>query len=164
MDQTQAREQIFAAVKAKFGFVPNVIRELSVSPAAARAYLAGQEALAAGGLTPAEQQLVQYVASKAHGCGYCSTAHGGLLRRLGGDPKLVDPGDALSPRDRAIVQATRLIVDSRGQVDSAAQARFAAEGLDRSILLEIVALVAMKVITNYTNHIAHTKIDDELMR
>ncbi|MEX2206442.1 MAG: carboxymuconolactone decarboxylase family protein [Myxococcota bacterium] len=164
MDASLAEGQIFDAVKAKFGFVPNVIRELAASPAAVRAYLAGQEALESGRLSPAERQLVQYVASKSHGCGYCSTAHGGLLRRLGGDPKLVDSDGPMSARDRAIVHATRLIVDSRGQVDSAEQGRLAAAGVDRSELLEIVALVAMKVITNYTNHIAQTKIDPELLK
>ncbi len=162
MDQSSERSQIFDAVKAKFGFVPNVIRELAASPAAARAYLAGQEALAAGGLSPAEQQLVQYVASREHGCEYCSAAHGGLLRRLGGNPKLVDAHGPLAPRDRAIADATRLIVEMRGRVDAAAQRRFAEAGIDRAALLEIVALVAMKVITNYTNHIASTEIDPEL--
>jgi hypothetical protein len=38
--------------------------------------------------------------------------------------------------------------------------RLAAEGIGLPQLYEIVALVGLKTISNYVNHIAHTEIDE----
>ena len=35
-----------------------------------------------------------------------------------------------------------------------------AEGVDRSQLYEVVALIALKTLSNYVNHIAHTPVDE----
>ncbi len=54
MDESKS-QAILNDVKQTFGFVPNVLQELSVSPSALQVYLKGQEILAEGALTALEQ-------------------------------------------------------------------------------------------------------------
>ena len=49
-EESATAHQILEQVKRKFGFVPNVLREMSASPAALQVYLGGQESLAQGSL------------------------------------------------------------------------------------------------------------------
>lgn len=58
---THTADEILTQVKKKLGFVPNLFREMSISPVALVVYLDGQEALAAGMLSPREQQAVQLI-------------------------------------------------------------------------------------------------------
>ena len=168
MSAVEVRDEVFAAVEAKFGFVPNVIREMGKSPAVARVYVEGQEAMADASLTALEQLAVQLAVSVHNACGYCQAAH-----RLGGrmagipdeDLEAIEKG--LLPRDprlKPLVHATRLLLQRRGFLGKADLAIIEAAGVDRPQLYEIIALIGLKTISNYVNHIAHTEIDKAFRR
>lgn len=159
------REQIFEGVRRKFGFVPNLVRELGRSPAVARVYLGGQEAMAGASLRPREQQAVQLAIAVYNECGYCRAAHG-----LGAEGAGIAPADVEAiaqgrppenPRIRSLVLTTWQLLDARGWLADADLAAIEAQGIDRVQLYEIVALVGLKTISNYINHVAHTEIDAE---
>jgi hypothetical protein len=61
------REQVFEAVRRQYGFVPNVIREIAVSPAAARVYVEGQRIMGGAALSAREQQAVSLAVSRHNG-------------------------------------------------------------------------------------------------
>jgi uncharacterized peroxidase-related enzyme len=162
---TTVVDEVFDAVRSKYGFVPNLIREMSKSPAAARVYLGGQQALAEGRLSARDREAVQLAVSVYNECAYCRAAH-----RMGAssagiaamDVAAIERGDhAEDPRVGALVAATWEILDLRGWLKAADLARLEAQGIDRGQLYEIVALVGLKTISNYVNHIAHTEIDRE---
>lgn len=162
----EATREMLAAVEARFGFVPNLIRELGQSPAALRAYLAGQEAMAGASLSKAEQQVVQLAVSVYNECPYCRAVHRTGARMAGvavADIEAIEKGDrAEEPRARALASAAWHILDSRGWLTPADLSSLKGQGLDRGELYEIVALIGLKTISNYVNHIAHTPIDDAL--
>ncbi|MEE9258335.1 MAG: carboxymuconolactone decarboxylase family protein [Nitrospinaceae bacterium] len=161
-----ANEEIFEDCKTKFGFVPNVIREMAKSRVPARLYLKAQEYLAEGVLTPQEQQAVQLAVSVENECHYCQAAHtaGGKMTgcelsdlesvKQGGLPG--DPGMA------NVTHAARLVVRKKGWLGEDELKELEQKGIDRARLYEIITLIGLKTITNYINHIAHTPIDDEL--
>jgi alkylhydroperoxidase family enzyme len=62
-------------------------------------------------------------------------------------------------RARAIVEATRLVLDRRGWLDASDLQSLEAKGISRAQLYEIIAYVGAKTITNYVNHIARTEVD-----
>ncbi len=64
-------------------------------------------------------------------------------------------------RLRSLVSATWQVLDTRGWLEVSDLANLEAEGVDRSQLYEVVALVGLKTISNYINHIAHTAVDRE---
>ena len=165
MTVKDAAADVFEAVTAKFGFVPNLIREMARSPAVARVYLGGQEAMASASLSAPERQIVQLAVAVYNECPYCSAAHRGGCRKAGvdeADVELVEKGSLPEDRRlRSVVSATWQVLDTRGWLGPSDLSSLEAEGIDRAQLYEVVALVGLKTISNYVNHIAHTPIDSQ---
>lgn len=159
----QAAETL-AQVERAYGFVPNVLRELSTSPAALQVYVAGQHALAQGTLSPGEQQAVQIAVAVFNQCPYCQTAHSWVGKKAGlsaEDIEAIKTGK--TPQDTAIatiVEATRTILDRRGWLGMEDLRRLEQQGVSRAKLYEVIAFIGLKTISNYVNHIAHTPLDE----
>ena len=156
--------EILAQVERAYGFVPNVLRELSTSPAALQVYVAGQNALAQGTLSPAEQQAVQIAVAAFNECQYCQTAHSWVGKKAGLSPEDIEAIKAGGrPTDQAVaavVAATRAVLDRRGWLDPEALSRLEQEGASRAKLYEVIAFIGLKTISNYVNHMAHTPLDE----
>ncbi len=161
-----ATNDIFQDAQKKFGFVPNVIKEMSKNPAVAGLYLKAQEYLAEGVLSSQEQQAVQLAVSAKNDCHYCSAAHtaGGSMMGLEAcDLKAV--GEGLTPANKDVqpaVEAARIVFDKQGWLSEDDLKTFESQGIDRARLYEIITLIGLKTITNYINHVAQTPVDDEL--
>lgn len=171
--QTQTRtttedaraEEILSDVEEAYGFRPNLIREMVTSPAAARVYLSGQEAMQEASLSNAEQNAVMLAVSTRNECHYCTAAHSTIGRQAGltgeqveailAEEKLEDE------RLSALVEATKRVLDQRGWLEEDDLAELERRGVDRAQLFEIVALVGLKTISNYVNHIAGTEVDPQ---
>ena len=155
--------EILAAVKRKFGFIPNLVKEMVASPAVAQVYLNGQEVMAEASLTNKEQQAVELAVATYNECTYCTAAHGTLGKLAGISPE--DLGAIKSgnlPQDerlRALVSATHLLLEKRGWLHTDQLQSLAAVGIDRAQVYEIIALIGLKTISNYINHVAHTEVD-----
>jgi alkylhydroperoxidase family enzyme len=68
---------------------------------------------------------------------------------------------ATAPKTRGqAVAATWEILDVRGWLKAPDVERLRSEGIDRAQVYEIVALIGLKTISNWVNHIAHTEIDE----
>ena len=68
-------------------------------------------------------------------------------------------GKADNALDDAVARFARRVVDVRGQVSDADLAAARSAGLSDAHIIEIIANVAMNVLTNYTNNVALTDID-----
>ena len=166
MSNEKKREEIFAKVKEKFGFVPNIIKEMAVSPIVAEAYMKGVEALNEGSFTPQEVQVINLAAATAEDCKYCKTGHTAMGKMAGveaSELELIRDGkDPVSDRYKALACATRVIHDKRGKLSADDLKCAESKGLTRAELYEIVAISATKVITTYIKHISGIEIDKEL--
>lgn len=156
-------EEILEDVKKRTGFVPNVLTEMSVSPALLSAYIGGQTAMGKATLSAEEQQAVEIAVSQVSHCDYCATAHGAIGMSAGIDPADVEAikGGGL-PGDEGLanlVSATRMVYEKKGYLDSADISTLEVQGIDRERLFEIIALIALKTMTNYVNHISKTELD-----
>lgn len=157
-------QEVLDKAKNALGFVPNLIREFAAhSPAVAEVYLNANAAIADASLTAQEQQAVILAVSSYNDCHYCTAVHTAIGKMVGlpkDEIEAIKAGDL--PQDdrlRTLVTATRRILDKRGWLDDADLAESEALGIDRGQLYEIVALIGIKTISNYVNHIAHTEID-----
>jgi len=165
LDPTQASPEvapILQAVKAKLGRVPNLFLTLAQSPAALRTYLAASEAAATGRLDARQREMIALAVAEANACDYCLSAHSAIGKMVGLDEDAILQARAGVPSDRfqaGLVAFSRALVRERGQV-SALDLQAAREaGLEDSDLLEVVAQVAVNILTNYTNHVADTVVD-----
>ena len=145
-------------VARRYGFVPNVYRALALSPATVKGFLALHEALDQSGFSHPEQQLLFLTISRENGCEYCVAAHSWGGEKVGLDAAAIDAlrdGRAPDePRLAALHGVAVTMVKEWGWVD-----RFLAAGFSRAQLLEVVLAVALKVISNYANHLDEPGLD-----
>src|SRR5215467_7200809 len=84
--------ELWAKPLEKLGFVPNVLRAYSVRPRHLLLWNALYDELMRGesGLTKAQREMIAVVVSTTNRCHYCIVSHSAALRKLTGDPKLVE--------------------------------------------------------------------------
>ena len=144
---TGSRDRL-AAVKTAWGFVPKLQGTLAESPLALEAYDTLFNLVAARStLSAVEQQVVFQAINVFHGCEYCTAGHTYLSRQAG------VPEDAT----QALRNGTP-IADARLEALRTFATRLAA-GFTRGQVLDVVAIIATKVISNYTNHLTHTPLE-----
>ncbi|RMG40347.1 MAG: carboxymuconolactone decarboxylase family protein [Candidatus Dadabacteria bacterium] len=158
----ERKEKILNDVKDRFGFIPNVINKLALNPAVAEFYLRGAEILASGHLSQPEQQLVCLAVSAANGCEYCMAAHAMTCKGAGiPSEDIAAIREGREPRDARyakLSKTVRLLIEKRGWLTEDDILNL---NISREELYEIIALLALKTVTNYVNHIEHTEIDPQ---
>lgn len=151
-----------AAVKAKLGVVPNLFRTFARAPAALKGYLAFSDALSGGRLDAGRREIVALAVGQANSCAYCLAAHSLIGKGAGlseADIRAARAGASADAADAALAVFARQLTERRGVVDDAELAAFKRAGFDDGHVLEVVALVALNTLTNYTNHVAGTIVD-----
>lgn len=162
----EASRTAMAAVARKFGFLPNLVREMAEAPATLKGYLALGDLLEQTSLSRVEQQLVLASVSFANTCEYCVAAHSAGLRQAGLPQREIDAvreGRSLvDPKLEALRAFTIELVGTRGRPDADALRGFRDAGYGSRQVLEVILAVGMKTISNYVNHLANTPLDPEL--
>lgn len=162
-----ASSEILGAIKGKIGMVPNIYAAMAHSPAALGAKLAFDEAFSKSELSPAVKEQLALAIAGANNCDYCASAHTAIGKGAGlSEDEITNniAGNASDPRVQAILNLAKSIVNNRGNIsdDELSDARNA--GVTEGELVEIVAVVAINIYTNYFNHIAATSIDFPVVR
>lgn len=158
----EAVAQLFSAIRAKMGGVPNIMSTMAQSPAALDAYLGLSAALGNGRFSAGQRELIALATAGENSCDYCASAHTALGKMAGldqADMRQVVAGGELAGSNGAIVTMVRAIVSRRGVISDAEIEAFYAEGFDAGHLVELIAATTMNIFTNYFNHIAGTEID-----
>lgn len=147
-----------------YGFFPKLHQILAEAPVSYAAYLDTFALFAASSLTPLEQQVVMMTANVENRCHYCTAGHS-LLMRLSKMPEdviaaLRDGQPLADDRLQALhVFATRLL-ETRGHVGDDALQAFLDAGFTRKQALEVLTGLATKLLSNFTNALAHTDLDE----
>lgn len=164
-DAPDASRDVLNSLEGEMGSLPNLYRVLAHSPSALRAYAAMNKLLKDSGLTDEEQQIVLLTASRENRCEYCMAAHSTGARVAGLDEDALESlreGQHIRNDDRleALRQFTQRMVAKRGRLEDEDIDVFLAAGFDEGNVLDVMLGVAMKTLSNYTNHIAHTPLDE----
>lgn len=161
-DAPAAAQPLLAAVEKQLGVVPNLFRLVATSPAALEGYL-GLNAALGRTLDVKTRERIAITVAQANGCDYCLSAHSYLGLNLAkiDDAEITlnragHSGDAKA--DAAIIFA-RQVLAARGKVSDADIAAVRLAGFSEAQVIEIVASVALNVLTNYINNVAETDID-----
>lgn len=152
-------KELWAAPLEKLGFVPNVQRIFALRPGHLLRWWSHYDELMRGesGLTKAQREMIAVVVSAANRCHYCVVSHSAALRKLTGDPALVDTlatshkYAALEPKERAMLDyAVKLTEESHRCTEADVEALRAAGWSDEEIF-DIAQVAAM---FNFTNRLA----------
>lgn len=158
---------LLKAVQNTLGTVPNLFGTLAHSPAALQAYLQQSQALSAGSLSAQLREQIALATAGENGCDYCASAHAMLGKRAGLNRDEVGVnlrGEATDARVRTALAFARAIIERRGHVDDAHLQAMRDAGYSDAEVVEIVAVVAMNIFTNYFNHVARTVVDFPLVK
>lgn len=151
-------------VREKFGFAPNLTRVLAEAPATLEAYLTLGGLVERTSLSAHEQEVVILSTSFENGCEYCMAAHTAVagMKKLPSEvvAALRSGTELPDARLNALSQFTREVVRERGRVSPDGIRAFLSAGFERRHVLEVLVAVTMKTLSNYTNHLAETPLDE----
>lgn len=157
-------KDVLETVNKAYGFVPNLLGTMAEAPALAEAYLAVGKLFGKTSFSETERQVISLSVSRTNGCEYCVSAHSAIAKKGNVDEAVID-----AVRDDESLDDTKLdalrrfattVVEKRGWLDDGDIATFLEAGYDRQHVFEVILGVAMKTMSNYTNHIAETPLDD----
>lgn len=155
--------EILEKVQGKYGFVPNLIGNMAHAPATAKAYLALGDLVGETSFDATEQQVILLAVSRYNECEYCVGAHSALsaMQKVPADvvESIRDDKPIADEKLEALREFTTTVVEHRGRLSVEDTGNFLAAGYGKAQILEVVLGVAMKTISNYTNHIAKTELD-----
>ncbi|NLH82879.1 MAG: carboxymuconolactone decarboxylase family protein [Phyllobacteriaceae bacterium] len=159
----ESRAEIEKSIAA-FGFFPNLHRILAEAPATYEAYNTTYRLFrTATTLSPLEQQVVMMTANYENRCHYCTAGHSLLMtleKAPAADVTALREGTPLDdPRLEALRVFTRRLLETRGHVGDEALAAFLAAGYTQRQALEVLTGLAAKLLSNFTNALAHTELD-----
>jgi uncharacterized peroxidase-related enzyme len=161
---TGATAEVYAEVRKATGGLPNTYAAIGAhGPAALKAMLQAEAALASGGLPKQDLETIKLLVSEVSGCDYCVAAHSMLGKKAGlkqealwqlraGQPT----GD--SKRD-ALARFVRALVQTRGTIAEAEFNAIKAAGYTDAQLVDISLAIALITFTNTFNRINDTSLD-----
>ncbi len=157
--------ELLERAKKQLGMIPNLYAAMANAPEALDTYLYGYERFRKeSGFTPAEQEVVFLTISYENGCDYCMAAHSTIADTRSGVPRAVTEAiragtEIGDPRLRALSEFTRAMLNERGRPDQEDVHFFLQAGFTEKQILDVVLAIAVKTISNYTNHIFETPVD-----
>jgi len=165
-DEAPEAKPYFEGAEQKLGFVPNLFKVMASSPPLLEAYNTLNGLLEKTDLDPDQVQMVLLAVSVENGCDYCVSAHTAIGKQAGlDDAALAAVRDGRPVNDEKLEAIRTLATDiirERGWIDEERIEAFLAAGFERRHVLDILVGVGMKTLSNYTNHLAETPLDEPL--
>jgi len=150
---------LFEKANEKLGFLPNVLRVYALRPRHLELWNTFYDELMRGesGLTREQREMIAVVVSTVNRCHYCMVSHSAFLRKLTGDPLLVEQLRTnhayadIESRERAMLDfAVKLTERSSACTEEDVQALRGAGWSDEDVM-DIAEVAAM---FNFTNRLA----------
>jgi len=160
-----AQKEVLAQALKAAGFLPNMYTNMVNAPAVLSTYLHGYGLFRSeSGLKPAEQEVVFLAVSQANGCTYCTAAHSMIADKKSGVPAdVLKAIRAVQPipdaRLAALYALTAEMVKTQGRPSPATVQSFLDAGFQEKDMLYIVLAIAVKTLSNYSNHAFATPVD-----
>ena len=161
--------ELLLQVSGSIGLIPNIDAVMANCPALLDAYLYADEQFRYNsGLSEKQQEIVYLTVSVVNECHYCVPAHkyfGRILGKLNQDQinAICSNQPLQDSKLQALVDLTREVVQERGWVSDDKAKAFLKAGFNESQLLSIILAVGIKTLSNYTNHLAQTPVDDTFL-
>ena len=156
-------KEALAHAQETFGFIPNLEGILAEAPALLKGSMTLWDLFETTSFTPIERQVIYLTANYENSCSYCMAAHSGLAKMTGMSEKNIEAlrnGTPMpEPKLQALRHFTQQMVKARGWVEDSEIEAFMAAGYSKQQVLEVILGLAIKVMHNYTNHIAKTPLD-----
>ncbi|MFA5159204.1 MAG: carboxymuconolactone decarboxylase family protein [Candidatus Omnitrophota bacterium] len=155
-------QELLAAIKAKLGRVPNILRTMAHSSVALQVYGGFSGAFADARLPLKVREQIALAVGEDNQCHYCVAAHSTIGKLSGLTPEEIEAGrraKSPDPKTDAILRFAKRLSANRGNITDPELEKVRKAGCSDEEILEIVAAVLFNLFTNYINHVADTAID-----
>ncbi|HTU27487.1 MAG TPA: peroxidase-related enzyme [Pirellulales bacterium] len=154
--------QIFVGLEKALGMVPNSFKAMANSPAVLQGYVGFSSAMNSAKLSPAIREEIALLVAEQNRCDYCLSAHSALSKLAGLNQNQIDAArnaESDDPRARAALAFAKAVLSTAGGVTDADVEAVRRAGFSDAELAEIVAAVAINVLTNLFNRTFQVDID-----
>jgi len=156
-------KELLVVAKKQVGFVPNLHGVMAEAPGLLNGYRALNDYFLKSSLNKEEKTVVWQAINVEHNCHYCVPAHTAIAKGMKVDDAITDAlrneTPLADPKLEALRTFTLTVVRNRGAVGDSDVQTFLDAGFTQRHILEVILGVAMKTMSNYTNHLADTPID-----
>ena len=158
-----AAKPFLEGAKRAYGFEPNLLGTMAEAPALLEGYMTLSGIFDKSDLSATERQIILMTNNRLNGCVYCMAAHTTISQMQNVAAEVIDAlrtnTPIADPKLEALRIFTAIINESRGWPTDGQVSKFIAAGYTRQNVLEVVLGTSLKVMSNYTNHIAQTEVD-----
>ena len=156
-----ANQVLFDNLKKGLGMVPNLYATLAYSDHALGTYLALQNAKSS--LSGIEREVINLVVSQVNNCRYCLAAHSVIGKMQGfSDAQIIEIRRGSASFDGkldALARFVKSVTLNRGKPDAATLDRFFGVGYTQGQLVDTLAVIGDKIVTNYLHAVTQVPLD-----
>lgn len=158
-------EKILDNTKKALGFAPNMYKTMAGNTSLLDSYTYAYDSFRKySGFTSVEQEVVFLSVSYVNNCTYCMAAHSFVGDQMTNVPNEVTDairaGVTISDKKlNALSTLTKIMVNTRGLPSEDDLAAFFSAGYSETHVLGIITGIAVKTMSNYSNHNTHPELD-----
>lgn len=160
----EASKPFLEKSQSAYGMIPSLHAVMAESPAMLESYQKVHELFANSSLDKDELTTVWQTINVENECHYCVPAHTGIAKSMGVDDAITEALRNNTPLPSAKLEALRdftlSVMRDRGHVDDVKVQAFLDAGFTKQNILEVILGYSQKIMSNYTNHLAKTPVDD----
>jgi alkylhydroperoxidase family enzyme len=153
-------------VQARFGAIPNLAGAMALSPVLIKSFVPIFDQVHGGSFTEQEIQTVLLTDAVTNASTWAVALHTALGLKAGLNAADVEAIRAVrSPADKklgALSTLARTLIEKRGRLEDYDIGHFLEAGFSKTLLLEVITIVAASTITNYTGSVTKPPLEDWL--
>ncbi len=166
LEVSEKSQALLESVQKNLGFVPNMYTKMAGNTSTLDSYSYAYDSFRKNaGFTPVEQEVIFLSISYFNNCEYCMAAHSFVGDMMSKVPTVVT--DAIRNNEMipdaklyALSIFTKAMVEKRGWASQKDLDAFFEAGYDESHVLGVITGIAVKTLSNYSNHLTQPEIDD----
>lgn len=159
----EGSKPLLEGAKSAFGFVPNLLATMAEAPAMLEGYMTLAGIFDKTNLSETERQIILMTNNRLNGCTYCMAAHTSISQGAGVPADVIEALRTNTPIADEKLEALRtfaaVINETRGWPQEADVQALLDAGYTQQTVVEVILGTALKVMSNYTNHVAETDVD-----
>lgn len=166
VSNSQITNEILETTKKGLGFIPNMYVFMGANPALLDAYTYSYKSFRTNaGFTPVEQEVIFLSIAYENNCEYCMAAHSFVGDKMTNVPaevtNAIRNGEHIPDvKLAALSKLARSLTVKRGNVSQDEIDEFLNTGYSEIHILGIITGIAIKTMSNYSNHITNPEIDE----
>lgn len=158
-------EKILDNTNKSLAFIPNMYNNMAHSPALLDMYTYAYDSFRSNsGFSSIEQEVVFLSIAYENNCEYCMAAHSFVADNMSMVPEeithLIRVGGTIPYfRLNELSMLSRLLTKNRGHATQNEINNFLSAGYNESHVLDIIAAIGVKTMSNYSNHLTDPEVD-----